>query len=48
MLGVKARRDKAAATGHAHINIASSLSHCTTIINVFALLYEVDLGLGYV
>ncbi len=45
-VGVKARRDTAAATGHAHINIVSFLSQCTTIITVFAFLLVVDLGLG--
>ncbi len=37
-LGVKARSETAGANGHAHINIASFLLHCTTIITIFALL----------
>ncbi len=35
---VKARRDTYGATGHAHINTASFLSHCTTIITIFLIL----------
>ncbi len=36
---VKARRDTAAATGHAHIDIAQFLSHCTTKIRLLFLHY---------
>ncbi len=36
--GFKARRDMYGDTGHAHINTASFLSHCTTIITIFSLL----------
>ncbi len=35
---VKARRDKYGATGHAHINTVSFLSHCTIIIHIFPVL----------
>ncbi len=36
---VKARSDTAAATGHAHIDIAQFLSHCTTKIRLLFLHY---------
>ncbi len=45
---VKARRDTYGATGHAHINIVSFVSHCTTIITIFVLLQGVGLDLGQV
>ncbi len=40
----KARRDTAAATGHANINTAKCLSYCTTINTGFALLFRVGVG----
>ncbi len=42
---IKARRDTAVATGHAHINITYFLSHCTTMITVFALLFRIVEGI---
>ncbi len=38
LITVKARRDTYGATGHAHINTASFLSHCTTIVTIFSFL----------
>ncbi len=34
------------ATGHVHINIASFLSHCTTIITVFCIIVSGRFRLG--